>query len=302
MVARMLALYRKIEQIRDFARCLRESDEQRIVRQFTRYHGRPPDLTTPTTFNEKIQWIKLHDHDPRCTRLSDKYDVRSYIEQTVGESHLVPLLGVYDDARAIDFASLPDQFAVKANHGSDWNVLVRDKSRCDRRALVKRCNKWLARNYYVNNREWQYKDIEPRLVVEQLLTDDGGNLPADYKMHCFDHGRGRIVCGVDRGRFARHTRDHYDERWNRLDLQLKFPQSEDGVPRPSALPEMIDVARRLAAPFRYVRVDLYLLRDRIFVGELTFTHGAGYEVFVPEKWDRDWGARIPLPDDAAAGR
>jgi hypothetical protein len=298
----LLAVYRRIEQIRDFLRCARESDEQRVVRQFTEGHGYPPDLQDPKTWSEKIQWMKLHDHDPRYTRCSDKYRVRQYVEETVGPEHLVPLLGVCDDARQLDLERLPPRFAVKANHGSAWNVLVLDKQHQDRNALVRRCNKWLARNYYVNHREWQYKNIEPLLVVEELLTDEEGRLPADFKIHCFDHGRGEIVCGVDRGRFDRHTRDHYDERWNRLDLKFKFPQSDEGLPRPALLEPMVSVARRLAAPFRYVRVDLYAVRGRIFVGELTFTPGSGYDPFVPERWDADWGGRFAIGGPIPPGR
>jgi len=291
----MLFWYRTIERTRDKIRCAIEGDRACITRQFTKGHGYPPDLDNPNTFNEKKQWIKLHDHNPLYTRCSDKYLMREFVAEVVGEQHLVPLLGVYDDARKIDFDALPAGFAIKANHGSGWNLIIRDKNKdFDRRAVVTRCNKWLAKNYYVNNREWQYKNIKPLLVVEELLLDSRGELPADYKIHCFDHGRADVVIGVIHGRFANCKHDIYDERWRKLDVSFNYPQSEEGVPRPEPLPEMVGLARRLAEPFPYVRVDLYVLGDRIYVGELTLTPGSGYHRLVPESTDLEWGSRFQV--------
>jgi len=289
--------YRTIERSRDWIRSALVSDHRRIFRQFEKRHGYPPDLDNPRTWSEKIQWIKLYDRNPLYTRCSDKYRVREYVAEKAGEQYLVPLLGVYDDAAKIDFDALPESFVIKANHGSGWNLIIRDNGTgLDRRAVIKRCNKWLARSYYVNHREWQYKNVAPRLVVEELLLDDEGNVPADIKIHCFDRGRGDVVIGIDSARFSRHRRDHYDEQWNRIDLTFAFEQSEDGVARPKMLEQMVCLARSLAEPFRYVRVDLYALRARIYVGELTFTPGSGYDPFVPEAVDRDWGERFSVSD------
>jgi hypothetical protein len=281
--------------MRDRVRCAVESDRHRIVRQFEKHHGYPPDLEDPKTWNEKIQCMKLYDHNPLFTRCADKYRMREVVEEAVGSQYLVPLLGVYDDARTIDFRELPDAFVIKANHGSGWNLIIRSKSECDERAIVTRCNKWLARNYYVNHREWQYKNIRPLLVVEELLLDDEGRIPADFKVQCFDHGRGEPVIVVDKGRFTRHTRDHYDAQWNRLDLTYDFPQSKEGVDRPRVLEKMLSLARRLAEPFAYVRVDLYVVHGKIYVGELTFSPMAGYCGFDPEETDLEWGARFTVP-------
>ena len=289
--------YRTIERSRDWIRSALVSDRRRIFRQFEKRHGYPPDLANPKTWSEKIQWIKLYDRNPLYTRCSDKYRMREYVAEKAGEQYLVPLLGVYDDAAKIDFDALPESFVIKANHGSGWNLIIRDNGTgLDRRAVIKRCNKWLARSYYVNHREWQYKNVAPRLVVEELLLDDEGNVPADIKIHCFDRGRGDVVIGIDSARFSRHRRDHYDEQWNRIDLTFAFEQSDDGVARPKMLEQMVGLARSLAEPFRYVRVDLYALRDRIYVGELTFTPGSGYDPFVPEAADRDWGERFSVSD------
>jgi hypothetical protein len=289
--------YRIIERSRDWLRLRLTSDRRCVMRQFEARHGYPANLDHPETWSEKIQWIKLYDRNPLYTLCSDKYRVRDYVAEHAGKQHLVPLLGVFDDAAKIDFDALPEQFVVKANHGSGWNRIVRDNGKgLDRRTLVSRFSKWLARSYWVNHREWQYKDIAPRVVVEQLLLDDRGEVPADIKIHCFDHGRGEVVIGVDSDRFGRHRRDHYDIDWNRIDLTFAFPQSEHGVPRPSRLDEMTDLARALARPFRYVRVDLYLVGERIYVGELTFTPGSGYDPFVPEAVDRDWGGRFSVAD------
>jgi len=290
----MLFWYRTMQRLSDSLRCAFESDRRRVVRQFTRSHGYPPNLAEPTTWSEKLQCRKLYDHNPLYTRCADKYRMREVVEEVAGSQCLVPLLVVHDDARKIDFSQLPDRFAIKANHGSGWNLIIRSKSECDEWAIIIRCNKWLAKNYHVNHREWQYKNIPPLLLVEELLVDDEGEIPADFKVHCFDHGHGEAVIGVDKDRFTRHTRDHYDDQWNRLDLTLKFPQSEVGVNRPMVLDKMLSLARRLAEPFAYVRVDLYVVQERIYVGELTFTPEAGYGRFAPEEVDLEWGARFPL--------
>ena len=291
----MLLWYRTIERMRDRLRCAVESDRRRIVREFEERLGYPPDLEDPKTWSEKIQCKKLYDHNPLYTRCADKYRMREVVEETAGSQYLVPLLGVYDDARKINFSELPDEFVVKANHGSGWNLMIRGKSDCNERVLITRCNKWLAKNYYVNHREWQYKNIRPLLLIEEMLVDDEGGIPADFKVHCFDHGRGEAVIGVDKGRFTQHTRDHYDDQWNRLDLTSMFPQSAVGVSRPSMLGEMVSLARQLAEPFSYVRIDLYVVQGRIYVGEITFTPDAGYSWFVPEETDLEWGARFPVP-------
>jgi hypothetical protein len=290
-----LSTYRAYERTRDRIRCALESDRNRICRQFEESHGHTPDLERPKTWSEKVQWMKLYDHDPLYTRCSDKYRVRDYVAETAGDRYQVSLLGVYDDARKIDFDALPESFVIKANHGCGWNLILRNKETdLDRRAMVKQCNKWLAKNYYTNHREWQYKDIPPLLVIEKLLLDERGNPPTDCKIHCFDHGRGEVVIGIDRDRFTRHRRDHYDEHWNRIDLTFKFQQSESGSPRPEKLEEMVSLARRLAKPFRYVRIDLYTVESRIYIGELTFAPGAGYDPFFPEEVDRDWGDRFEV--------
>jgi hypothetical protein len=237
--------------------------------------------------------MKLNDHDPLYTLCSDKYRMREYVAERVGGQHLVPLLGVYDDARKIDFDALPSNFIIKANHGSGWNMIVRDTpTALDRRAMVSRGNKWLAKNYYVNHREWQYKNIPPLLVIEELLLDAEGCLPADFKTHCFDHGRGDLVIGVDRDRLTDCKRDHYDEQWNKLDVTYKYPQTEQGFSRPAVLAEMVALAKRLAEPFPYVRVDMYVLNDAIYVGELTLTPGSGLDRLLPRSVDLDWGGRF----------
>lgn len=291
----LVRMRRTFERLRGVVACAWESDRTRIVRQFKDGHGYAPNLVQPKTWSEKIQCRKLYDRDPFYTRCADKYKMRQVVDEAAGNQYLVPLLGVHEDARKIDFGRLPDRFVIKANHGSGWNLIIPRKADCDERAIVTRCNNWLAKNYYLNQREWQYKNIPPLLLVEELLADDGGAIPADFKIHCFDRGRGEVVIGVDKDRFAEHTRDHYNERWNRLDLTFKFPQSEAGVSRPVVLEEMLSLARRLAEPFAYVRVDLYVVRGRIYVGELTLTPEAGYTPFVPAGTDLAWGARFTIP-------
>lgn len=292
---------RRVRRFRERLKLLWESDERRIRRKYRSEMGRDLDLDDPRTFNEKQLWLNLRHRDPRWVACSDKYAVREYVRERVGADYLIPLLGVYEDSDELDVDALPDQFVIKATHGSGWNLVVRDKRQVDWLEARRVMDGWLATNYYSHKREWQYRDIQPRLVVEKLLLDEEGRVPADYKLFCFPAaGPSATVIEVDLDRFTpQHGRNFYDSEWRRLDLWQGISNADRDPPRPACLEEMIDVSRRLAEDFHFVRVDLYVVSGRPFFGELTFTSGAGTTPFHPDDWDHRLGDLIELP---VAGR
>lgn len=289
---------RAVRRFREWTKLLWESDERRIRRKFRSELGREPDLDHPVTLNEKILWLNLRHRDPRWIGCSDKVAVRDFVRERVGERYLVPLLGVYDDANDIDLDTLPDSFVIKAAHGSGWNLIVRNKQDLDWRQAKGALQDWLARSYYSHKREWQYRDVPHRLVIEELLIDENGEVPDDYKVWCLRNGAEEtLFLQVDMDRFTRHTRNYYDLDWNRLPFEkVDAPNNPTDKPRPEGLDEMISVARTLSEGFCLVRVDFYCLPDRIYFGEMTFTPDAGMAKFEPAEWDRRLGDLIELPE------
>lgn len=291
-----LSTLRRIQRLKEGLELLWESDEQRIRRKFRRVFGRQPDLESPKTFNEKILWLNLNDRRPVKTVCADKYAVRDWVSERIGDQYLIPLVGVFEDARDIDLDSLPDGFAVKATHGSGWNLIVHDKKQLDWTAETHRLNDWLASSYYPYLREWQYRDIRPRLVIEELMLDEHGRIPSDYKLLCLTGAEAQtIIVEVDLDRHTRHSRNMYDLDWNRLPFRLTYPASDEHVPRPDRLDEMVEVARSLSRGFPFVRVDLYSTAEGLRFGELTLTPDGGGGRFEPPEWDRRLGDLIELP-------
>ena len=291
-----LTTLRRIRRIQEGLELLWESDERRIRRKFRRTLGREPDLESPKTFNEKILWLNLNDRRPVKTIVADKHAVRDWVSERIGDQYLIPLVGLYEDARDIEFDSLPGSFVIKATHGSGWNLIVQDKRKLDWRAATDTLNGWLASNYYPYLREWQYRDIPPRLVVEELVLDHRGRIPSDFKLLCLTGAETKtIIVEVDLDRHTNHCRNLYDLEWNRLPFDLNYPASDEHVSSPDRLDEMVDVARNLSRGFPFVRVDFYSTARGLRFGEMTLTPDGGSSVFDPPEWDRRLGDLTELP-------
>lgn len=248
-------------------------------------------MAHPSTFNEMILKRCLN-ADPRWKALTDKLAVRDYVRDRIGERHLIPLLATPDVFTQQVFDALPASFVMKANHGSGFVEVVRDKSKRSFEELNLLANKWLGIDYYRVGRERHYRGITPRLFFEKLLLDASGCVPADYKMHIFGHGaEGPVIyTGIISDRFGNARADVYDARWNRLELAWgKYARSDHDVPKPSNWDEITGIAVRLAEGLGYVRVDLYAPGDEIYFGELTFTPGGGTMPYTPDRCDYEWG-------------
>lgn len=287
-------------QAREWLRDGWRSDRSVIARQFLRTFGYPLDWANPRTLNEKLNWMKLNFRDPLQRVAADKFAVREHVKMWVGEKYLIPLIRTYDRAEDIRLADLPAAFVLKVNHGSGQNWIVRDKANEDERRIRREFYKWLRTSHYAASREWPYRGMKPLIVAEELLLDENGRIPSDFKLHCF--GGKVATVQVDLDRETAHRRNFYDLDWNLqpfiwtewADDQPSWPNGR-AVARPAGLVEMVQVAEKLAADFPYARIDLFYCRGRIFFGEITFYHGGAFERFAPAVYDGQLGARLVLP-------
>ena len=268
---------------------LRAATGRTIYEKLRAYHNLKYwlELDNPSTYCEKIVRMKLND-DPRFCRLSDKIEVRDYVAEKVGETYLTKLYATTHDPNAVDWASLPPSFVVKASHsgGSQGVMIVHDKTTEDVELLVKSCKSALAEKFgYWTNESW-YRRIKPRLLIEELLNCGNGEIPLDFKFHCFN-GKCNFI-QVDVGRFTRHTRAFYSPDWEIQDFTFNYPQATP-TPAPHNLTEMIEIAEKLADGFGFVRVDLYSLPTRVVFGEMTFAPESGWCKFQPKEWDKKLG-------------
>lgn len=254
--------------------------------------GRTPDLRHPRSFNEKLNWLKLHWRDPRAPQCCDKLAVRAYVEAQCGAEVLNLLLGVYRRFDEIDLSALPQAFALKASHGSGFNVLCPDKAALDVAAAREMFRAWMRREFGRLDREWPYYGLPRHILCERWLGD-GGAAPEDYKFFCFD-GEPRFV-ELHSGRGVDHRMTMYDLDWTPVPVRLEHPATDRPVPRPAALSELVRRARQLAAGFPFVRVDLYALGEAVFFGELTFFPTAGLKVFGDPADDLWLGGFLRLP-------
>jgi hypothetical protein len=260
----------------------------RVVRRYRRTYGRIPVLFPPTKYSEKITFRKLFDRRPYLTLTSDKYAVREYARAILGEDLAPELYYRTTDPRTIPFASLPRRFAVKATHGSGWNVIVRDARAQDQRTLIATCERWMRSNYARRRDEWAYEDIPPQIIVEELLDDGSGRSPQDIKVLVFNQ-RVRIV-QIDEDRFGDHRRMFLDAEWNVLPIFDFVPQIETRPERPSRLDDIIRYAEALGCDTDFLRVDFYQEGNRVRFGEMTHTPGSGLSPIYPTHWDDRWGA------------
>ena len=230
-------------------------------------------------FGEKIQWMKLYGNLQEYTDYVDKYKVRQIIEKELGEEYLIPLVGVYNNVSEIDYSKLPKAFVIKLNHGSGYNIIVKDKNKINVNKINKRLQKWLREDYYKIKKEIQYKNVNKKIIIEEYMSDSSGEL-LDYKFFCFN-GKSEFV-KVDFDRYAHHTANFYDMKWNKLDLTEKgFNNYKGDIDAPKNLSKMIEIAENLSLKFPFVRVDLYNVNGKIYFGELTFTPASGKHPFLP---------------------
>lgn len=273
-----------------------QSDTQFLKSRYKFELGKKLNLENPKTFTEKLQWLKIHDRRNIHTICADKYAVREYIKNKIGEEYLIPLEFVTNNPNEIVPENLPDYpVIIKSTHASGRYIFVKDKSQIDWVDLRKTLKIWLKENYYYKLREWQYKNIPPAIIVEKLLFDKSGKIPYDFKIHCFN---GNIeFIEVHEERLTEHKKVHYDVNWNVLKFKSHFIE---GTPTeaPVTFEKMKEIAKTLSKEFSFVRIDLYELDNKIYFGEMTFHPGSGFRAYDPVEQDLILGEKLILPEVA----
>lgn len=256
--------------------------------------GYSMDWKNPQSFNQKLQWMKLHDKNPLYSTYADKVAVREFVANKIGERYLIPCLGIYNKAEDIDYESLPNQFVMKCNHGAKYNVICKDKKTLNILETNANLNMWLEEKFWRKKREYHYKAIKPRILCEQYMEDAESGGLNDYKVFMIN-GVPYII-QVDLDRFGQHQRNIYDSDWNLLDVEISFPKGQD-VPKPTILGEMLDCAKKLAEGFKEVRVDFYVINGKLYFGEMTFFSGAGFSRYKPRAFEFEMGKMIRLEEN-----
>ena len=254
------------------------------------------NMKDPHTFCEKIQWLKLYNRNPLYTMLVDKYEVKKYVADKIGEQYIIPTLGVWHKFEDIDFDNLPDQFILKTTNGSHTLIKCEDKKTFDKKDARKKFSKWLKISPYNTYREWAYKNVEPRIIAEKYMVDGFNKELTDYKFFCFN-GRA-AYCQVISDRSIDETIDFYDRDWVHQEFVGLNPRVKNALQaqaKPYGYSDMVRIAEKLSEGIPFVRVDLYSINDRIYFGEMTFYPAAGEGAFTPEIWNRRLGDMIVLP-------
>lgn len=297
---------RKIKKFWNLAFFRYSSDKAYIKKKYREKFGKELNLKNPQTFNEKLQWLKLYHRKPLFTRMVDKYSVRSYIAERVGPEYLIPSLGVWEHPDQIDFDALPEQFVLKCTHNSGYGTCIcQDKSKLDIEQARQKLREGLAQDYFRTSREWPYKNVPRRIVGEQFMVDessqDAGKALTDYKVFTFN-GEPKLIyvyqsAHTEQGGKPVNTYcDVFDLDWNLLPICQNFGNDPETPSRPQHLDEMLEISRKLSAGIPFLRVDMYEINGKVYVGEMTFYSWAGFEPFNPEQWDYTLGSWLELPE------
>ncbi len=271
------------------------SDEKMLKKLYKNAMGKDLNLENPTTYNEKIQWLKLYNRKSEYTMMVDKYEVKRYVANLIGEEYIIPTLGVWDKFDDIDFDSLPNQFVLKCTHDSGGLVICRDKSKFDKKAVRKRIEKSLKYNYYWSRREWPYKNVKPRIIAEAYMEDSKTQELRDYKFFAFDGRVKALFIASDRSNPTEETKfDFFDACFNHLPLTNGHLNATVLPEKPQNFELMKDLSAKLSEGIPHARIDFYEVDGKVYFGEITFFHWSGLTPFDPEEWDTVFGSWIDL--------
>ena len=278
-------------------KCARLISDKRFLQiKFRLEMGQKLDLDNPKTFNEKLQWLKLYNRKSKYTTMVDKYAVKDYVANIIGKEHIIPTLGVWNSVDEIDWEALPNQFVLKTTHGGGGGgvVICKDKATFDNNKARKTLQKSLDSDIYWNYREWPYKDVPKRIIAEEFMTNNSKDLE-DYKIHCLN-GEPKIIL-VCRNRYGAGplVDDFYSPEWKLMDVKRPgHPNSTVPLEKPELLEQMLELSRTLSTTVPFLRVDFYIINNRIYFGELTFFPASGMSKFEPEEWDYTFGNHLKL--------
>lgn len=280
----------------------RISDDKYLRIQYRSVFGKPLNLESPHTFNEKIQWLKIHDRKPEYSTMVDKYEVKKYVADRIGAEYVIPTLGVWDKFEDIDFNSLPNQFVLKCTHDSGGLVICRNKAEFDIEEAKCKISRSLGHNFYWMGREWPYKNVKPRIIAEQYMKDENSASGlTDYKFFCFNNEVKMLYVSQGLEDHATARISFYDLNGHKMPFHRKdYKPIEGNFKLPYNFQEMLDISQKLAnevgAPF--VRIDLYSIAGKTKFSEITFSPCAGMIPFEPAEWNEITGNWIRLPEES----
>lgn len=271
-------------------------DKMYLKLKFRASVGKSLNLKNPKTYNEKLQWLKLYDRQPKYTDMVDKYEAKKYVAKQIGEKYVVPTLGIWERVEEIDYESLPNQFVLKCTHDSGGLVICRDKSNLNVENTKRKLERALNNKFYWRAREWPYKNVPPRIIAEKYMEDKETAELRDYKFYCFNGIPQAVMINGGRGQ-GKTTADYFDMEMNRLDFTWGHPHSTESHLIPKCFEEMKNLAAVLSADIPHVRVDFYEVNGCVYFGELTFFDGGGFEAIDPVEWDYTLGEWLTLPTE-----
>lgn len=257
--------------------------------------GTELNLDQPRTFSEKIQWLKLYDRNPEYTQMVDKYEAKKYVAGIIGEEYIIPTIAVYDSTSEINLDVLPDKFVLKCTHDSGSVAICKDKKTFQRREAFAMLEKGLSKNYFWQNREWPYKNVNPRIIAETYMEDIETQELRDYKFFCFDGKVKALFVAEDRQGDEETKFDFFDADYHHLDIRNGHPNADTPPAKPHSFEKMKEMAEKLSQGIPHLRVDFYEANGKIYFGELTFSHWSGFTPFEPVEWDRKFGQWLKLP-------
>lgn len=274
------------------------SDEEFIRKSYRAFAGKEIDLDTPTTYNEKLNWLKLHDRKPEYTMMVDKYEVKKFVAKRIGAGHVIPALGVWNKFDDIDFDALPERFVLKCTHDSGGIVVCRDKESFNKRAAKRTLERHLKKNYFYAAREWPYKNVRPRILAEPFIGGLGDDDSVEYKVTCFN-GEARLITactGKAHDSMEVRFNDFYDREWKtKYPFYVYYKPAKVEPKKPREHMEIVRICETLSKDIPCVRVDVYVHDGVVIFGEMTFFTWGGYCRFTPDEWDKTLGEWIKLP-------
>ena len=266
------------------------NDISYLKKMFKYKINRKLDLANPKSFNEKMQLLKINDRKKEYINMVDKFEVKKYVARIIGNEFIIPTIGIWDKFGDINFNELPNKFVIKCTHDSG-GVFVCDKKNFDYKKIKKKINKLLKKNFYYFGREWPYKNIKPRIIIEEYIENHDSDL-IDYKLMCFN---GKVKCSFTcTNRKDNLNINFYDENWKPLPFTRHYPKNKNETKKPFNYDLMVNLAEKLSSGIPFLRVDFYEVNNKIYFGELTFYPGSGFEEFKPEEWDYKLGSWLRI--------
>ena len=254
------------------------------------------DLINPQTFNEKIQWLKINDRKEIYTKMVDKYEAKNYVADVIGKEYIIPTIGIYNKLSDIDLSKLPDKFVMKCTHDSGGLIICKDKKQLNFNKEKKKIAKSLKRKFYYSGREWPYKNVKPRIIVEKYMEESDKKELKDYKLFCFNGIPQIVLVCSERYSSENMCETWFDMNWNLIDVVESGHRIDTTISKPKKFKEMIALSKKLSKGIPFIRVDWYEIKGKLYFGELTFYPASGFEKFEPEEWNYKMGEMLELPE------